>query len=63
MQNQFDQRTTGADPAIAVGVPRVARDAGLRSYMLKIYNYMASAVLLRRYAAASGSPPSRKASR
>ena len=46
MQNQFDQRTTGADPAIAVGVPRVARDAGLRSYMLKIYNYMASAVLL-----------------
>ena len=46
MQNQFDQRTTGIDPAIAVGVPRVARDAGLRSYMLKIYNYMASAVLL-----------------
>ncbi len=46
MQNQFDQRTTGIDPAIAVGVPRVARDAGLRSYMLKIYNYMASGVLL-----------------
>jgi FtsH-binding integral membrane protein len=46
MQNQFDPRTTGVDPAIAVGVPSVARDAGLRSYMLKVYNYMASGVLL-----------------
>jgi len=48
MQNQFDPRTTtgGFDPAVAVGVPRAARDAGLRSYMLKVYNYMASAVLL-----------------
>jgi FtsH-binding integral membrane protein len=46
MQNQFDPRTTGVDPAIAVGVPRAARDAGLRSYMLKVYNYMASGVLL-----------------
>ena len=48
MQNQFDPRTTtgGYDPAISVGVPRAARDAGLRSYMLKVYNYMASAVLL-----------------
>jgi FtsH-binding integral membrane protein len=46
MQNQFDPRTTGVDPAIAVGVPTVARDAGLRSYMLKVYNYMASGVLL-----------------
>ena len=46
MQNQFDPRTRNADPAIAVGVPQVARDAGLRSYMLKIYNYMASGVLL-----------------
>ena len=26
--------------------PRAARDAGLRSYMLKVYNYMASGVLL-----------------
>ncbi len=48
MQNQFDPRTTtgGFDPAVAVGVPRAARDAGLRSYMLKVYNYMASGVLL-----------------
>ena len=46
MQNQFDPRVTGVDPAISVGVPRVARDAGLRSYMLSVYNYMASGVLL-----------------
>jgi FtsH-binding integral membrane protein len=48
MQNQSDprMRTTGYDPAVSVGVPRAARDAGLRSYMLKVYNYMASAVLL-----------------
>ena len=46
MQNQFDPRTTagGYDPAVSVGVPGVARDAGLRSYMLKVYNYMASGV-------------------
>ncbi|MEO7410606.1 MAG: Bax inhibitor-1/YccA family protein [Sphingomicrobium sp.] len=37
---------TGVDPAISVGVPRAARDAGLRSYMLSVYNYMASGVLL-----------------
>ena len=48
MQNQFDPRTTSSayDPTISVGVPRAARDAGLRSYMLKVYNYMASGVLL-----------------
>ena len=46
MQNQFDPRTNGVDPAISVGVPRAARDAGLRSYMLSVYNYMASGVLL-----------------
>jgi len=46
MQNQFDPRTTSVDPAIAVGVPRAARDAGLRSYMLSVYNYMASGILL-----------------
>jgi len=45
MQNQFDPRTTGASTA-TVGVPRAARDAGLRSYMLSVYNYMASGVLL-----------------
>ena len=48
MQNQFDPRTrtSGFDPAVSVGVPRAARDAGLRSYMLSVYNYMASGVLL-----------------
>jgi FtsH-binding integral membrane protein len=47
MQNQYDPRTTSRiDPAISVGVPRAARDAGLRSYMLSVYNYMASGVLL-----------------
>jgi FtsH-binding integral membrane protein len=48
MPNEFDPRTTaqGFDPAIAVGVPRAARDVGLRSHMLKVYNYMASGVLL-----------------
>ena len=47
MQNQFDPRTTtGVNTAASVGVPRAARDAGLRSYMLSVYNYMASGVLL-----------------
>ncbi|WP_037500489.1 Bax inhibitor-1/YccA family protein [Sphingomonas jaspsi] len=47
MQNQFDERTTGGfgQPG-TVSVPRAARDEGLRSYMLKVYNYMASGVLL-----------------
>jgi FtsH-binding integral membrane protein len=47
MQNQYDPRTTtGVNPTASVGVPRAARDAGLRSYMLSVYNYMASGVLL-----------------
>jgi len=48
MQNQYDPNTTrdGFNPAVSVGVPRAARDAGLRSYMLKVYNYMASGVAL-----------------
>ncbi|MBA3527530.1 MAG: Bax inhibitor-1/YccA family protein [Sphingomonas sp.] len=53
MQNQFDPRTrtaaersAGVNPTVSVGVPRAARDAGLRSYMLSVYNYMASGVLL-----------------
>jgi uncharacterized protein len=45
MQNQYDPRMTGVEAA-TVGVPRAARDAGLRSYMLSVYNYMASGVLL-----------------
>ena len=46
MQNQFDPRTTTTAAPDYVGVPRAARDAGLRSYMLSVYNYMASGVLL-----------------
>ena len=46
MADWNDPRTTGVTPAATVGVPRAARDAGLRSYMLSVYNYMASGVLL-----------------
>jgi FtsH-binding integral membrane protein len=45
MANWQDPRTTGVTAA-TVGVPRAARDVGLRSYMLSVYNYMASGVLL-----------------
>ena len=45
MQNQFDPRPNGVNTA-TVGVPHATRDAGLRSYMLSVYNYMASGVLL-----------------
>ena len=45
MENQFDPRASGFNAA-SVGVPRAVRDVGLRSYMLSVYNYMASAVLL-----------------
>jgi hypothetical protein len=38
--------TSGGMSAASVGVPSVTRDAGLRSYMLSVYNYMASGVLL-----------------
>lgn len=54
MANWSDPRVTGAgpcaaDPLAGSGVPSssaAARDAGLRSYMLSVYNYMASGVLL-----------------
>jgi FtsH-binding integral membrane protein len=49
MQNQFDPRTSeriSGVNAATVGVPHATRDAGLRSYMLSVYNYMASGVLL-----------------
>jgi FtsH-binding integral membrane protein len=45
MANWQDPQTTGVNAA-TVGVPRAVRDAGLRSYMLSVYNYMASGVLL-----------------
>jgi FtsH-binding integral membrane protein len=44
MANWSDPRTTAA-PGFA-GAREAAFDAGLRSYMLSIYNYMASGVLL-----------------
>jgi FtsH-binding integral membrane protein len=45
MANWQDPQVTGAGAA-SVSVPRAARDVGLRSYMLSVYNYMASGVLL-----------------
>jgi hypothetical protein len=45
MANWQDPQTTGVSAA-TVGVPRATRDVGLRSYMLSVYNYMASGVLL-----------------
>jgi hypothetical protein len=50
MANGFDPRATASpqpNPSVAgVGRDSVAVDAGLRSYMLSVYNYMASGVLL-----------------
>ena len=47
MQNQFDPRPTASGVnAASVSVPRATRDVGLRSYMLSVYNYMTSGVLL-----------------
>jgi FtsH-binding integral membrane protein len=46
MANWQDPQTTGVNTAATVGVPRASRDVGLRSYMLSVYNYMASGVLL-----------------
>ena len=46
MANGFDPRIgAGTNPA-TIGRAEVAVDAGLRSYMLSVYNYMASGVLL-----------------
>jgi uncharacterized protein len=46
MANWSDPRTIGAPPATDVGTQSAAFSAGLRSYMLSVYNYMASGVLL-----------------
>ncbi|MDB5720721.1 MAG: Bax inhibitor/YccA family protein [Alphaproteobacteria bacterium] len=47
MANGFDPRLNlAADPSVAAGARGVAVDAGLRSYMLSVYNYMTSGVLL-----------------
>ncbi len=45
MANWSDPRTTAA-PITRTRTRDMARDAGLRSYMLSVYNYMASGVLL-----------------
>src|SRR3546814_11461194 len=46
MANWSDPRTTYGAPAGRADARDVAFDAGLRSYMLSVYNYMASGVLL-----------------
>src|SRR5688572_23896204 len=47
MANGFDPRGTAAPyTATTAGRESVGFDAGLRSYMLSVYNYMASGVLL-----------------
>jgi FtsH-binding integral membrane protein len=46
MANWSDPRATAAARPTTVGAREAAYDAGLRSYMLSVYNYMASGVLL-----------------
>ena len=46
MANWADPRGAGARPATGVGRETAAYDAGLRSYMLSVYNYMASGIML-----------------
>ena len=46
MANWSDPRVVGAPIGAGTGVDSAAYDAGLRSYMLSVYNYMASGVLL-----------------
>lgn len=46
MANGFDPRATASPRPNVAGAEGVAYDAGLRSYMLSVYNYMASGVLL-----------------
>ena len=46
MANWSDPRMTAAARPTSVGARDAAFDAGLRSYMLSVYNYMASGVLL-----------------
>ncbi len=46
MANWSDPRISGSTLEAGVGTTSAAYDAGLRSYMLSVYNYMASGVLL-----------------
>jgi FtsH-binding integral membrane protein len=46
MANWSDPQSTAASYAGRAGTSAAARDEGLRAYMLSVYNYMASGVLL-----------------
>jgi uncharacterized protein len=46
MANWSDPRTTASASPSSVGTREAAVDAGLRAYMLSVYNYMSSGVLL-----------------
>ncbi len=46
MANWTDPRIAGSTMEAGIGTSSAAYDAGLRSYMLSVYNYMASGVLL-----------------
>jgi FtsH-binding integral membrane protein len=46
MANWSDPQPNGAAFAASTGIRGAAYDAGLRSYMLSVYNYMTSAILL-----------------
>nr|WP_295669609.1 Bax inhibitor-1/YccA family protein [Sphingomonas sp.] len=46
MANWSDPRSSGATFATPTGARTEAYDAGLRSYMLSVYNYMTSGILL-----------------
>ena len=46
MANWSDPRSNGATFATSTGARTEAYDAGLRSYMLSVYNYMTSGILL-----------------
>ncbi len=46
MANWSDPRVSGSSLEVGATTTSVAYDAGLRSYMLSVYNYMASGVLL-----------------
>ena len=46
MADWSDNRVVGASLGSATGAQSAVYDAGLRSYMLSVYNYMASGVLL-----------------
>lgn len=46
MANWSDPRASGAASVTGMGMESAAYDAGLRSFMLSVYNYMASGILL-----------------